>query len=143
MNDEEEQNDLDNVSPISIRYECNFNMTSYLILLLADAGDFEHTVFVHVFDQCAQDSDLVVAIICDILTTLKTNDLSIEQACIRSDNAGCYHSANTILSMPLISNKTGVVIRRMDFADPQGGRGNLFFTSHCKSNLNFLIVRLE
>ena len=118
-------------------------MTNYLLLLFADATDFEHTVFVHVFDQCAQDSDLVVAIICDILLTLKANDPSIEQACIRSDNAGCYHSANTILSMPLISKKTGVAIRRMDFADPQGGKGSLFFTNHYKSNLNLLIVRLE
>ena len=87
-------------------------------------ANFEHTVFVHVLDQCAQDSELVVAILVDILTKLKASDPSIEQACIRCDNAGCYHSAQTILSMPIISTKTGVAIRRVDFADPQGGKGD-------------------
>ncbi|CAF1277391.1 unnamed protein product [Rotaria sordida] len=51
-------------------------------------NDFEHTVFIHVIDQCPQDSKLVVAIIADVLERLKTYDDSIEQACIRSDNAG-------------------------------------------------------
>ena len=87
--------------------------------------DFEYTVFVHVIDQCTQDSKLVVAILTDILTRLKAYDHSIEQACLRSDNAACYHSVSTILSIPTISAKCGIAIRRMDFADPQGGKGIL------------------
>lgn len=74
-------------------------------------------------NQCAQDSKLVVAIITGVLSRLKKYDPSIEQACIRSDNAGCYHSGAAILSIPAISEKCGVSIRRMDFADPQGGKG--------------------
>ncbi|CAF4596915.1 unnamed protein product, partial [Didymodactylos carnosus] len=43
-------------------------------------------------------------------------------AYIRSDNAGCYHSAETILSIPQISKNTGITITRIDFSDPQGGK---------------------
>jgi hypothetical protein len=66
-----------------------------------------------------------VSIINDILERLKAHDNSIEQACIRTDNAGCYHCSSTILSMPTISENTGISIRRIDFADPQGGKGKL------------------
>lgn len=88
---------------------------------------FEHTVFVHVIDQCPQDSKLVVAIVADVLARLKAYDSSIEQACLRSDNAGCYHSASTLLSMPTVSQESGIAVRRWDFADPQGGKGESFF----------------
>ena len=88
-------------------------------------------------DQCAQDSKLVVAILTDILSRLKAYDPSIEQACLRTDNAACYHSVSTILSIPAISAQCGIAIRRMDFADPQGGRGitltslNFFDCKNC------------
>jgi hypothetical protein len=88
-------------------------------------GDrFEQKVFVHVFDQCVQDSDVVVAIIKDVLTRVKLNSSRIQAAYIRSDNAGCYHSAQTIISMVQISKETGIKIQRIDFSDPQGGKGN-------------------
>ena len=93
----------------------------YLYLDLDD--EFEHSIFVHVIDQCSQDSKLVIAILTDVLMRLKAFDSSIEQACIRSDNAGCYHSASTILSLPTISQISGIAVRRMDFCDPQGGKG--------------------
>ena len=88
-----------------------------------DEDEFEHSVFVHVIDQSPQDSKLVVAILTDILSRLKAHDPSIKQACIRSDNAGCYHSVSTLLSIPTVSQISGISIRRMDFADPQGGKG--------------------
>ena len=110
---------------LSLISRCQFDVMCRFFLLIPDLNDFEHTVFVHVIDQCPQDSKFVVAIIADVLSRLKTHDPSIEQACIRSDNAGCYHSASTILSIPAISEKCGIAIRRWDFADPQGGRGKL------------------
>ena len=94
-------------------------------LFTLNSHDFEHTVFVHVIDQCSQDSKLVVAIINDILQRLKAYDPSIEQACLRMDNAGAYRSCSTILSIPTISEMSGITIRRIDFADPQGGKGEL------------------
>ncbi|XP_072025035.1 uncharacterized protein [Amphiura filiformis] len=42
---------------------------------------------------------------------------------IRQENAGCYHSAETILGMQKVAESAGVQIRRMDFSDPQGGKG--------------------
>lgn len=96
---------------------------SLFLFYLQDLNNFEHTVFVHVLDQCPQDGKLVVSIITDVLERLKSHDDSIKQACIRSDNASCYHSTSTVLSMPAISRETGIDIRRMDFADPQGGKG--------------------
>lgn len=89
-----------------------------------DEEAFEYTVFVHVIDQSPQDSKLVVAILTDILSRMKHYDSSIQQACVRSDNAACYHSAATLLSVPLISRISGIAVRRFDFADPQGGKGN-------------------
>ncbi|CAB4024330.1 Hypothetical predicted protein [Paramuricea clavata] len=42
---------------------------------------------------------------------------------VNVDNAGCYHSAHTILSCPAIAKSVGMKIVRIDFSDPQGGKG--------------------
>ncbi|CAF0879942.1 unnamed protein product [Didymodactylos carnosus] len=68
------------------------------------------------------DNESVVAILQDVLTRIKTDDPSIEYAYCRADNAGCYHSAGTILSLPLISEKPKIKILRIDFSDPQAGK---------------------
>jgi hypothetical protein len=86
-------------------------------------NSFKYKVFVHVFDQCTQNSETVVAILNDVICRVKETDPQIKKAFIRSDNAGCYHSANTLVSAKKISEKTGVTIRRIDFCDPQGGKG--------------------
>jgi hypothetical protein len=91
----------------------------------------DHHVFVHVFDQVIQDSEAVLAIISDILKQIKVNHPTIDRAYIRCDNAGCYHSARTILSLPAISRASGITIERIDFSEPQGGKGKtikLFLT---------------
>ena len=41
----------------------------------------------------------------------------------RQDNAGCYHSGPTIVSSSVIGKKAGVNLKRLDFSDPQGGKG--------------------
>ena len=41
----------------------------------------------------------------------------------RQDNADCYHSAHTILSCPAIAKSVGMKVFRIDFSDPQGGKG--------------------
>ncbi|CAF3693675.1 unnamed protein product [Rotaria sp. Silwood1] len=84
---------------------------------------FKYKVFVHVFDQCTQDSETVVAILSDVLCRVKETDPQIKKTFVRSDNAGCYHSANTLVSAKIISEKTGITIKRIDFCDPQGGKG--------------------
>ena len=53
---------------------------------------------------------------------MKKFDTSINNAFIRSDNAECYHWAQTILSLPLLSKEMKVNIRRMDLCDLQSGK---------------------
>ena len=98
--------------------------------------NLDHIIFVHVFDQVIQESDAVLSILQDILVKVKTRNPMIENAYMRSDNAGCYYSADTILSLPHLSENTGITIRRFDFSDPHGGKG----TSYLVYVLTILIV---
>ena len=85
-----------------------------------------HRIFVHVFDQVTQDSDAVLAILQDVLIKVKLDNPDITNAYIRSDNAGCYHSAQTIIGLRQISLNTNITITRFGFSVPQGGKGTLF-----------------
>ena len=89
--------------------------------------DLDHTIFVHVFDQVTQDSDAVLSILQDIFVKIKTHNPIVEIAYARSDNAGCYHSAQTIMNLPKLSAATGITVKRFDFSDPQGGKGIPYF----------------
>lgn len=59
----------------------------------------------------------------DVLRALKQDHPEITRAYLRQDNAGCYHAATTILSCSEVSRSSGVTIARLDFSDPQGGKG--------------------
>lgn len=65
----------------------------------------------------------VVKIMQDVLNTTKLEHSEINKAFFRQDNAGCYHLLSTVLSCPVISSSTGIEIKRIDFSDPQGGKG--------------------
>lgn len=41
----------------------------------------------------------------------------------RQDNAGCYRSSGTILGALKAEEAYGITVQRLDFSDPQGGRG--------------------
>ena len=86
-------------------------------------SEMETQAFVHVVEQCNQDSPCVVMLMEHVLTTLKKENPDINRAFYRQDNAGCYHAANTILACKDISERTGVYVERLDFSDPQGGKG--------------------
>ena len=70
-----------------------------------EKDSFSYKVFIHVFDQCSQDSETVVAILHDTLRRVKQTDPQIEKTLVRSDNAGCYHFANTLVSVKQLSEK--------------------------------------
>ena len=57
---------------------------------------FKYKVFVHVFDQCRQDSETIITILNDVLCRVKETDPQIKNAFIGSDNTGYYRSANTV-----------------------------------------------
>ena len=56
------------------------------------------------------------------LVKFKRSYPEISEAFLRSDNAGCYHCAPLMLSIPGISKRTGIEIRRYDFSDAQSGK---------------------
>lgn len=59
-----------------------------------------------------------------VLRSLKEQHPEITAAYFRQDNAGCYHSSCTILSARVLSMRSGIQVRRIDFSDPQGGKGS-------------------
>ena len=81
-----------------------------------------HT-FVHILQSCNQGSSTVILLLEHVLRTLKTDNSEIQYAYFRQDNAGCYHSATTIVAIPAIQLSSGVSVLAVDFSDPQGGKG--------------------
>lgn len=58
-----------------------------------------------------------------VLRSLKLPHPEITSAYFRQDNAGCYHSSCTILSARVLSSRSKIQVRQIDFSDPQGGKG--------------------
>ena len=86
-------------------------------------GWFESQSFVHIVENMSQDSSVVVRIIEHTLRSLKKENRCINTAFLCQDNAGCYHSSNVIASCVLMKANTGINVTRVDFSDPQGGKG--------------------
>ena len=86
-------------------------------------GNLQSQTMVHIVENCSQDSSMVTQIIDHVLHTLKEEHPEITGAYLRQDNAGCYHSAVMIAACNLMKKRTGITIRRVDFSDPQGGKG--------------------
>lgn len=79
--------------------------------------------FAHVFQLCSQDSSTVLAIMEDVIGKLKAIMPSLKTVIYRQDNAGCYRSGATITCAPKAGQFHGVTVKRLDFSDPQGGKG--------------------
>ena len=85
-------------------------------------GKFESECFVHILDACTQNSFAVASIIEHLLKFIKKETPQIQNAFLRSDNAGCYHSGQLLMSLAEIGKRTGVTPVRYDFSDPQSGK---------------------
>ena len=79
--------------------------------------------FVHLFKACSQDSNTVLGIMADVLKKLKIGMPNLDSVFYQQDNAGCYHCALTIVGAKAPADKAGVSLKRLDFSDPQGGKG--------------------
>ncbi|XP_066270491.1 uncharacterized protein [Branchiostoma lanceolatum] len=88
-----------------------------------DASIFVET-FIHLFQTCTQDSSSVVSILQHTVQQLKEELPTLQSIYIRSDNAGCYHNTLLFQAARHINQTTGVTIRRIDYCDPQGGKGS-------------------
>ena len=94
-----------------------------VVLRKSSSGQLESQSFVHILEGGLQDSLTVVPVMTHVLTCLKNQHPEITEAYYRQDNAGCYHSATTVLASKIISKRSGVLLKQMDFSDPQGGKG--------------------
>ena len=83
----------------------------------------QQQVFVHIVQNCNQDSNAVVGVLNHVLRTLRKEHPEINKAYLRQDNAGCYHSIEMLTSCRLMEESTGIKVCRVDFSDPQGGKG--------------------
>ena len=79
--------------------------------------------FVHIIESGIQDSNTVVTVMEHVLQTLKRENPALSKVVYRQDNAGCYHSATTILACKLLRDRSSLDLHRIDFCDPQGGKG--------------------
>ena len=79
--------------------------------------------FAHIFQTCSQDSCAVLAVMANVLKQLKTTMPGLNSVSYRQDNAGCYHCGATIVCASVLGAELGVAVKRLDFSDPQGGKG--------------------
>ena len=93
----------------------------------------------NVIQSCSQESTSVISIMQDVLCSVRADYPNVTKASFRQDNSGCYHSSATILACLVVSNSTGVQIRRIDFSDSQGGRSSC---SHTRVRLTFAVTSL-
>ncbi|KAK3083632.1 hypothetical protein FSP39_000517 [Pinctada imbricata] len=86
-------------------------------IFLDEQGQPKHKTFTHLLDQVKQDYFAVVSLLEHTLVTLKKQLPHIQEAFIRSDNAGCYHCGNMWFSMRDVSNFMIVVTTTYDIID--------------------------
>ncbi|CAB4040733.1 Hypothetical predicted protein, partial [Paramuricea clavata] len=86
-------------------------------------GKIVAQTFVHIIESGVQDSNTVVSVMEHVLQTLKCENPTLNRVVYRQDNAGCYHSATTILACKILRERSSLDLRRIDFCDPQGGKG--------------------
>ncbi|KAK3721866.1 hypothetical protein QZH41_011502, partial [Actinostola sp. cb2023] len=87
-----------------------------------EKGEIETRTYIHVFNQCVQNWFAVASIVEDTMHTLRSTMPNLKSAFLRSDNAGCYHTAFLLLSLPGLGKRSGINILRYDFSDPQAGK---------------------
>lgn len=86
-------------------------------------GEIHAQTFVHLIESRVQDSKTVVTVMENVLQILKKEHPKLQNVYYRQDNAGCYHSALTVLSCKVLRQRTGLNLSQLDFCDPQGGKG--------------------
>ena len=93
------------------------------VCLSKQRGELVAQTFVHIIESGLQDIHTVVTVMEHVLKTLKQEHSKLSRAVYRQDNAGCYHCANTILASKILRERTNMDLYRIDFSDPQGGKG--------------------
>lgn len=87
------------------------------------AGQLEQQTFVHILEESSQDPNAVVRVLQHTLRSVKEEQPEIKFSALRQDNAGWYHSVTMLSACRLMWTATGIHVKRVDFSDPQGGKG--------------------
>ena len=106
-----------------------------------EGDEMQILTFVHIFKPCNQDNCAVLAVMADVIRQLKITVPNLASVYYRQDNAGCYHCGATIVCARVLGEQFGVSIKRLDFSDPQGGKGPcdrkaVTIKSHLRVHLN-------
>ena len=64
---------------------------------IEDEKENSYMIIVRVLDHCLHDNESLVAIMHDVFICIKLVDNTMTNAYIRCDNAGWYHTGQTIL----------------------------------------------
>lgn len=70
-----------------------------------DTEDTRSLTVVHVFDTATQDAVTSIFILKDLFRHVHLMNRDINTLYFRSDNAGCFHSSYSVLSIPELNNK--------------------------------------
>ena len=89
------------------------------VAILKNGEEYSLQTYVTMLNRCPQDSYAVCCILKQVLCHFATQHPQVTQGYLRSDNAGYYHSADTIAAM---SNKYGLKIARYDYSEAQSGK---------------------
>ena len=84
-------------------------------------SNHEVECFVHIFNNCTQNSFAVLSI-SNLLHKVKEEHPVVTIVYLRSDNAGCYHNGPLLPSLKDVGERTGVRPVRYDFSEPQAGK---------------------
>ena len=85
-------------------------------------GVIQHQTLIHIVENTTQDAVTVIALLKHTLMQLKKQHPEIVSAFLRQHNAGCYDSVALLTACRHLED-VGIKIVRVDFSDPQGGKG--------------------
>ncbi|KAK3715613.1 hypothetical protein QZH41_000987 [Actinostola sp. cb2023] len=107
--------------------QARMNITSWKAHILRsinqDAARIDALESLDESSACSQDSSAVLAVMADVIRQLKAIMPDLKTVSYRQDNAGCYHCGATIVCASTLGVNLDVTIKRLDFSDPQGGKG--------------------
>ncbi|KAK6181913.1 hypothetical protein SNE40_009691 [Patella caerulea] len=81
-------------------------------------------------DRCTQNWYSVLCILDSTIVEILKRMPTIRQIYLRSDNAGCYHSAPLILSIPELSHRNKVKVTNYDFSEARAGKESVIGRLH-------------
>ena len=76
----------------------------------------------HLFNSCSQVWFSVLSILESLLITVRSSSPKVKKAYLKSDEAGCYHNSQLIVTARDAGERVGVSLQRYDFSEPQSGK---------------------